>query len=110
MAYVRDNGPGLSTCERTNYLEAYTRLMAPLLFPQLYPACGYVTHSEIPSNVTKARHLSNSQDGEDLLLFDALFHKDAEPGTFLEIGALDGKKYSNTSLASMNTRLAGKES
>ena len=88
----------LSPTETENqHLNAYTRLMAPIAFPQLYPSCGRVVHPDLPSNLTESKKtLSRSQNGEDLVLFDLLFHKDTEPGTFLEIGALDGVKFSNT--------------
>ena len=86
-----------TTASETQHLEAYTRLMAPITFPQLYPSCGRMVHPELPSNLTEAKQsMSRSQDGEDMVLYHLLFHKDTEPGIFLEIGALDGVTYSNT--------------
>ena len=77
--------------------------MAPLIIPQLYPtACdrqillhrnGFTAASEDVGNGTT---FAKSQSGEDLLLYQALFKDDTRPGTFLEIGALDGNRYSNT--------------
>lgn len=73
-------------------------LMAPILFPQLYPACGRITHPPIPTIKTKEERKSyfNSQCKEDMILHEDEFHKDHEPGVFLEIGALDGTMGSNT--------------
>lgn len=85
------------TVAAMQYLDAYARLMAPHVFPQLYPSCGRVVFPELPSNLTEAQTLmSKSQNGEDMVLFNLLFHEDTEPGTFLEIGALDGVTFSNT--------------
>ena len=79
------------------HLLAYQRLMAPLTFSQLYPACGHITHPPLPTDMTVARRsMSKSQDREDVHLYDMLFKDDKEPGVFLEIGALDGELFSNT--------------
>ena len=41
-------------------------------------------------------HAAFSQNGEDLALFEQFFGGDAQPGTFVEMGALDGLTFSNT--------------
>jgi len=81
----------------TQHLLAYKSLMALVTFPQLYPACGHITHPDLPTDITVARQsMSKSQNGEDLHLYDMLFKDDKDSGVFLEIGALDGELYSNT--------------
>jgi FkbM family methyltransferase len=76
---------------------AYARLMAPIVFPQIYPSCGRIQHPPLPQSPTEAfANASKSQDKEDMALFDMFFKDNLEPGVFLEIGALNGITYSNT--------------
>lgn len=74
------------------HLLAYTSLLAPITFPQLYPACGHIIHPDLPTDMTVVQQsTSKSQNGEDVHLYNMLFKDDKEPGVFLEIGALDGE-------------------
>lgn len=87
----------LKTTEAIEHLAAYTSLMAPLIFPQLYPACARMMHPDPHINVMEAKRLmSKSQDREDVTLYDMFFKNDKEPGVFLEIGALNEVTFSNT--------------
>lgn len=71
-------------------------LMAPVIFPQLYPLCGRISHPP-PLQTKEDRYaIASSQCGEDLILYEEVFHEYKEPGVFLEMGALDGRLYSNT--------------
>lgn len=72
-------------------------LMAPVVFPQLYPECGRIKHLP-PMGSNDVRGMSKSQCKEDVILYEEVFSKDNEPGVFLEIGALDGHRFSNTFL------------
>lgn len=73
-------------------------LMAPILFPQLYPSCGRIKHPDLPTINSKEELAGyfNSQCKEDMHLYEHEFYKDKEPGVFLEIGALNGVTGSNT--------------
>lgn len=71
---------------------AYNALMAPLLFPQLYPECGRVVLPPPPADATMVEY-SKSQHGEDKVLHEQFFKNYTSPGVFLEIGALDGVTY-----------------
>ena len=67
--------------------------IAPFLFPQLY---------RCPMNISEQPQVNEhaSQAHEDEWLYDRIFSKvpfdQRFGGTFLEIGALDGRRYSNT--------------
>lgn len=76
-------------------IHAWTSLMAPLLFPQLYPECGRIANPSPPADAVLSDY-SQSQHEEDKILYDRFFSNYTAPGVFLEIGALDGVLYSNT--------------
>jgi FkbM family methyltransferase len=76
-------------------IRVYNALMAPLLFPQLYPECGRISHSPPPADAALVSY-SKSQYGEDKFVYERFFRNYTAPGIFLEIGALDGVRFSNT--------------
>ena len=82
---------GLIDAENKERMASYS--IAPFVFPQLY-RCPM----EISKQPQKDEHMSQSQ--EDEWLYDKIFSKlpfeQRFGGTFIEIGALDGKKFSNT--------------
>lgn len=57
----------------------------------------YEGHRQCVSHVDRVGFAkeSRSQRGEDIMLFDGLFNKVCH-GTFVELGALDGIRFSNT--------------
>ena len=65
--------------------------MAPFVFPQLY-SCAMKIEDQPQANEY------GSQSHEEIWLYDKIFSKspDIFGGTFIEIGALDGRTYSNT--------------
>lgn len=105
-AFLRD-GAGVSDADDVGtLLRRRAALLAPFTYPQLYPECSRVTLPPPVESRAEMLELQRSQAGEDLLLYDEIF-KDDHPlggggagggGAFLEIGALDGEKFSNTYL------------
>jgi len=80
----------------TTSIHEHAMLMAPLLFPQLYPKCGRIEHPPLPTRQDDIMAKAKAQGKEDIILYENLFKDYERPGVFLEIGALDGNMYSNT--------------
>ena len=72
--------PIRSSWSREQAAEDRARLMAPVLFPHLYPECGRIVHPPLPTTPEEKRGLYKSQAKEDQLLYETLYKDDTEPG------------------------------
>lgn len=71
-------------------------LLAPFTYPQLYPECSQLSLPPLPRTEPEQQAMQRSQSGEDLILFDMLYKGQGRRGVFLEIGAFDGERFSNS--------------